>query len=140
MYCAVKTSILYGINSIDVSCEADVSSGMPYFSMVGFLSSDIKESKDRIKTAIKNSNVQFPAKKITVNISPASIKKSGSSFDLPIAIAILGAMGEIPTDNLKDIMFIGEMNLSGDILPVRGVLSCVLNLSLIHISEPTRPY
>ncbi len=143
MYCAVKTSILYGINSIDVSCEADVSSGMPYFSMVGFLSSDIKESKDRIKTAIKNSNVQFPAKKITVNISPASIKKSGSSFDLPIAIAILGAMGEIPTDNLKDIMFIGEMNLSGDILPVRGVLSCVLNclknkISYIFVPEENK--
>lgn len=127
MYCAVKTAILHGIDSIMVSCEADVSNGMPYFTMVGFLSSEIKESKDRIKTAIKNSNITFPSKKITVNISPASIKKSGSSFDLPIAISILGAMNEIPTDILNKCMFIGEMNLSGDILPVRGVLSCVIN-------------
>jgi len=126
MYCSVKTATLNGIESIPVTCESDVSNGLPNFSIVGLLSTEIKESRERVRTAIKNSKVKFPASRITVNISPASIRKSGTGFDLPIAVSILGAYGQIKTSALKDIMMIGEMNLTGEILPVKGVLSACL--------------
>jgi magnesium chelatase family protein len=126
MYCSVKTATLNGIESIPVTCESDVSNGLPNFSIVGLLSTEIKESRERVRTAIKNSKVKFPASRITVNISPASIRKSGTGFDLPIAVSILGAYGQIKTSPLKDIMMIGEMNLTGEILPIKGVLSACL--------------
>ncbi|MCR4782006.1 MAG: YifB family Mg chelatase-like AAA ATPase [Lachnospiraceae bacterium] len=123
MYCSVKTATLSGIDSIMVTCESDVSNGLPNFSIVGLLSTEVKESRERVRTAVKNSKIKFPASRITVNISPASIRKSGTGFDLPIAASILGAMGQIPLKKLESILMIGEMNLTGEILPIKGVLS-----------------
>ena len=88
MFCAVTSSAICGVESKKIMVEADVSDGMPLFSMVGFLSSEVREAQDRVRTALKNSGIQLPPKRITVNLAPADVRKSGSGFDLPIAVAI----------------------------------------------------
>ncbi len=126
MYCIVNTAITLGLDSVPVSVEADICNGMPMFSMVGFLASEVKESKDRVRTALNNCGYELPVKKITVNFSPANIRKSGSSFDLPVAIAVLGAMEIFPQEKLDSIMMLGELTLDGKICGVSGVLSMVI--------------
>ena len=106
-----------------VSVEADVSDGLPGFSISGQLASEVRESQERVRTALKNSGFRLPAKKITVNLSPAGIRKGGTAYDLPIAVAILGAFQMVRTDVLKDSMVIGELGLDGRVKPVSGVLS-----------------
>lgn len=106
--------------------EADVSDGLPGFSMVGYLSSQVKEAQDRVRTALKNSGFRIPAKKITINLSPADIRKEGTAFDLPIAIAILSAYGMIRSSGLFNCIFSGELGLDGTVKPVPGALSIVL--------------
>lgn len=122
MYSIVSTAIIYGIRSIPVFVEADVSGGLPTFEMVGFLASEVKESKERVRTALKNSGFVIPPKRITVNFTPANIRKSGSGFDLPIAVAVLAALGEIKIKNLDHIFLIGEVGLDGRLQPVSGIL------------------
>ena len=95
MYSLVHTATICGIDSMMISVEADISNGMPMFSMVGFLASEVKESRDRVRTALKNTGFELPVKRITVNFSPANIRKSGAGFDLPVAITILAAMNEV---------------------------------------------
>ena len=126
MYSLVHTATLCGIDSALVTVEADISSGMPMFSMVGFLSSEVKESKDRVRTAMKNCGYEIPVKKITVNFSPANIRKSGSGFDLPVAIAVLSAIGEIEKEKLEKTVLVGELSLDGKVSGVTGVLSMVI--------------
>ncbi len=126
MYCIVNTAITLGLDSIPISVEADISGGMPIFSMVGFLASEVKESKDRVRTALNNCGFDLPVKKITVNFSPANIKKSGSSFDLPVAVSVLGAMETFSPERLDSIMMVGELTLDGKICGVTGVLSMVI--------------
>lgn len=125
MYSIVSTAIIHGIESIPVSVEADVSDGMPVFEMVGFLASEVKESKERVRTALRNAGYLLPAKRITVNFTPANIRKNGSGFDIPIAVAILAAMGMVPAEILKDTFLIGEMGLNGKIQPVHGILPMI---------------
>ncbi len=126
MYSVVETAILRGIDGILVSVEADVSDGgLPVFEMVGFLSSEVKEAKERVRIALKNCGYQLPVKRITVNLYPADFKKSGSGFDLPIAIAILCAMKVILQENIDETLVAGEISLSGKILPVNGILPIV---------------
>lgn len=122
MYRVVKTAIVCGIESVPVRVEADVSDGMPIFEMVGFLSGEVREARERVRTALRNLGYALPAKRITVNLSPANVRKSGSSFDLPIAVAVLSAMGILPDGELDDMMIVGEVSLGGEILPIRGVL------------------
>lgn len=105
--------------------EADISDGLPSFDMVGVLSSEVKEARERVRTALKNSGFHLPPKRITVNLSPADLKKSGSGFDFPIAVAILCALGLFPAENLKKCMFCGELSLDGRLCPVSGVLPAV---------------
>lgn len=100
LYSIVSTAIIRGIDSMPVQVEADVSDGMPVFEMVGFLASEVKEARERVRTAIRNSGYRLPAKRITVNLSPANIKKTGSGFDLPVAVAILAALGIVPEQSL----------------------------------------
>ena len=97
MFCRVNGIGIAGMEGYLVRVEADVSSGLPGFSMVGYLGSEVKEARDRVLTALKNSGFQCPPRKITVNLSPADIRKDGTAFDLPIAVAVLGAYGLIPT-------------------------------------------
>lgn len=128
MYSSVKTAALQGIDSINVSCEADVSDGLPVFDLVGFLSTEVRESRERVRTALRNTGINLPAKRITINISPASIRKSGTSFDLPIAASILAAIGIIPEEILHRVIMIGELSLYGDVLPIKGVLPVALSM------------
>lgn len=125
MYSIVSTAIIRGIHSLPVQVEADVSSGMPMFEMVGFLASEVKEARERVRTALRNCGYVLPAKRITVNISPANIRKTGSGFDLPIAAAILAALGIVDRGRLCDLLIIGEIGLSGKIQPVEGILPVV---------------
>lgn len=126
MYSIVTTAILHGINSLIVQVEADVSNGLPVFDMVGFLASEVKESKERVRTALRNCGHQLPAKRITVNLSPANIRKCGNGFDLPITVAILSALGIVEETALKDTLVIGEIGLNGSVLAVDGILPIVL--------------
>ena len=126
MFCSVLSAAIYGIDAVKVQVEADVSDGMPQFVMVGSASSRVKEGQDRVKTALRNAGVAFPPKRVTVNLVPADIRKDGSRFDLPVAVAFLKAVGRIPPKSLSDAMIIGEVRLNGAIQGVTGVLSTVL--------------
>lgn len=126
MFCSVLSAAIYGIDAVKVQVEADVSDGMPQFVMVGSVSSRVKEGQDRVKTALRNAGVAFPPKRVTVNLVPADIRKDGSRFDLPVAVAFLKAVGRIPPKSLSDAMIIGEVRLNGAIQGVTGVLSTVL--------------
>ena len=123
MYSVVNTATIYGIDSKIISVEADISEGMPIFEMVGYLSSEVKEAKERVRSALKNAGYALPIKRITVNLSPASIKKTGAGFDLPIAVSILSAIGIIDCERLSSICICGEIGLDGKIQPINGILS-----------------
>ena len=122
MYNIINSSIIKGIESVPIFVEADISNGLPMFDMVGYLSSEVKEAKDRVRIALKNTGFELPAKRITINITPGNIRKSGNGFDLPIALALLSAMEKIPKEALENSFSIGELGLNGNILPVHGVL------------------
>jgi magnesium chelatase family protein len=123
MLAKVLSSALIGIDAILVQVEVDIAQGLPQFATVGLPEGAVKESKDRVKSALKNSGYEFPARRITVNLAPADIKKEGSSFDLPISAGILSATGIIKPSRLKDYLLLGELSLDGGIKPVRGCLS-----------------
>lgn len=125
MYSIVSTAIIRGIQSLPVFVEADVSDGMPMFEMVGFLAAEVKEARERVRTALRNSGYVLPPKRITVNFTPADIRKSGSGFDLPVAAAVLAALGFVPPEALTGTFVVGEVGLNGNIQPVHGVLPMV---------------
>ena len=126
MYGRVETSAIVGIDGRLVSVEADYGDGLPEFDMVGFLGSEVKEARERVRAALKNSGIIIPPGRLTVNLSPADLRKQGNSFDLPIAVSILVSIGIIPEDYVKDYSFIGELALDGRLRPVNGTLSHVL--------------
>jgi len=125
-FSSVISASLQGLFVEPVSVEADVSNGLPMFHMVGYLSSEVKEASERVRTAIRNSEIMFPVKKIVINLSPATVKKRGASFDLPIAVSILSAMGIICQEQLTDTLVIGELSLDGAVRKVTGVLPIVM--------------
>lgn len=125
MYSKVHSVAIQGVKGIPVLVEADASDGLPGFTMVGYLSAEVREAQDRVRTALKNSGFRLPSKKVTINLSPADIRKEGTSFDLPIAMAVLAAFGIIPQKVLNHSVFSGELGLNGEIKPVRGALSIV---------------
>ena len=122
MYSIVSTAIVRGIESIPIRVEADVTDGMPVFEMVGFLSAEVREARERVRTALKNSGFRLPPSHITVNLSPADLRKQGNYFDLPIALSVLAAAGFVRMDELENKIFIGELGLDGKIRPVNGTL------------------
>ena len=123
MFCRVNSIGISGMEGYQVRVEVDVSNGLPGFSMVGYLGSEVREARDRVLTAIKNSGFQCPPRKITVNLSPANIKKEGTAFDLPIAVGVLGAYGWISTDELRQVVIAGELGLNGEVKGIRGALT-----------------
>lgn len=127
MYSKTNTTSLIGLEGKLVEVESDITSGMPAFNIVGLPDSSIKESKDRVRVALINSSYKFPAGRITINLSPADLKKEGTQLDLPIAISLLSSMGVIdrPYD---DYIFLGELSLDGRILPIRGALAMVISM------------
>lgn len=122
MICKVYSGDINGIDVFRICVEADVSPGLPGFNMVGLPSSEVREARERVERAIINSGFEFPARRITINLSPANLRKQGSGFDLPIAVSVLAAAGVIKPDVLEDKMFTGELSLDGGINPIRGVL------------------
>ena len=123
MLALVSSHAPLGIDGHIVSVEVDVRRGMPGIDVVGLPDSAVRESRERVRVAIRNSGFKFPVDRILVNLAPAGFRKIGASFDLPIAIGILIASGQIPC--VKDLLMIGELNLSGGVNPVKGVLSAV---------------
>lgn len=126
MYYQVTSGIVLGVEGKLIRVEVDASHGMPYFSMVGYLSSEVKEAKERVISALRSVSFSLPPKRITVNLSPADIRKAGSSFDFPIAVAILGSFDFFPLKQLKDAFIAGEMSLEGTLRPVKGLLPMIL--------------
>jgi len=125
MFSKAYSAAIHGIEGLIVSVEADVSDGLPSFDMVGLLGSEVKEARERVRIALKNSGYQLPAKRITVNLSPADIRKEGTAFDLPVAIAILAAFGYISDEILKEFLIVGELSLNGNINRINGILPIV---------------
>ncbi|MCR5329800.1 MAG: YifB family Mg chelatase-like AAA ATPase [Lachnospiraceae bacterium] len=126
LFCSIASAAIYGIEARIIKCEADCTDGLPMFTMVGYLSSEVKEAKDRVRTAIRNSGFFMKPKHITVNLSPADVRKAGTAFDLPIAIAVMAASDIIPTDKFNKTLIVGELGLNGEIKAVSGVLPVVL--------------
>jgi len=122
MLAKVISGALIGIDAYPVEVEVDIAQGLPQFSTVGLPEGAVKESKDRVKSAIKNSGYDFPARRITINLAPADIRKDGAAFDLPIAVGLLSATGSVNSDRLKNYILLGELSLDGRVKPVRGVL------------------
>lgn len=112
MVCKVNCAAIMGVDVLPVIVETDICNGLPSFDMVGLLSYDIKESRERVRTAIKNSGFLVPPKRITINFSPGNIRKAGTYFDLPVAVSILWCL-DIIKCRLDDKMFVGELSLSG---------------------------
>ena len=125
MLSIIKSSALMGIDSYAVLVEVDLSSGLPAFDIVGLPDNAVKESRERVRTAIKNAGFSFPAKRITINLAPADTRKEGASFDLPIAVGILNAAGVLPEASTANYFISGELSLDGSVRPVNGVLPMV---------------
>ncbi|MBR2861828.1 MAG: YifB family Mg chelatase-like AAA ATPase [Clostridia bacterium] len=121
MLAKVESLGIFGIDGFSVTVECDVSAGIPSFEIVGLPDAAVKESKERVRSAIKNSGLEFPMGRITVNLAPADTKKEGPVYDLPIAVGLLAATKQIPSKFFSDSVFIGELSLSGEIKGVRGV-------------------
>lgn len=122
MFSKVLSAAVLGIDAYIVEVEAHLEGQLPYFATVGLPEGAVKESKERVNAAIKNSGFRFPQKRITINLAPADIKKEGSAFDLPMAIGILAAMGQIDQEHLLDFVILGELSLDGSLRPIRGAL------------------
>ncbi|MGD9022926.1 MAG: YifB family Mg chelatase-like AAA ATPase, partial [Deltaproteobacteria bacterium] len=126
MLSRVFSSAVLGVDAYTVEVEVDIRQGLPSFTTVGLPEAAVKESKDRVKSAINNSGYRFPDDRITVNLAPADVKKEGTGFDLPIALGILAATGIVPQDRLTEYLILGEVSLDGRIKPVRGSLPVAL--------------
>ena len=123
MYSRVYSAALYGLEGRLITVEADLSDGLPTFEMVGTLSGEIKEAASRVRTALKNTGWRLPPKRIVINLAPANVRKYGTAFDLPVAVAVLAAMGVIPAENLQGILLAGELGLGGEVRPVPGIMA-----------------
>jgi magnesium chelatase family protein len=123
MLAKVVSSAVLGVDAYLVAVEVDIALGLPTFNTVGLPDVAVKESRDRVKAAIKNSGFEFPAKRITVNLAPADVKKEGAAFDLPTAVGILAAQDLVKPEQLARLAILGELSLDGSVRPVRGALS-----------------
>ena len=119
---SLRTAAVFGVEACAVHVEVDVSFGLPAFTMVGLPDTSVRESRDRVRSAIRNSGFEFPPHRITVNLAPADVRKAGASFDLPIALGILAAQGIVERRHIADLVLLGELSLDGSIQATRGVL------------------
>ena len=126
MLARVKSGALRGVDAFLVEVEVDLAPGMPYFATVGLPEVAVKESKDRVRAALKNSGYKFPGNRITINLAPADVRKEGTGFDLPVALGILAAQGIVPQESLEKYIIFGELSLDGRLKPTRGILSMAL--------------
>ncbi|MBQ7918644.1 MAG: YifB family Mg chelatase-like AAA ATPase [Lachnospiraceae bacterium] len=135
MFRSVLTGCLSGVDANIIHTEVDVSTGLPGFSMVGSLSNEVKEAKERVQVALKNTDFDLPPNKITINLSPADIRKDGTCFDLPIAVGLLGCFGLFEEDRLRGTVFLGELGLNGELKAVNGVLPIVKAAAKLGVEE-----
>ena len=126
MYSSITTGAVHGIDSYLIRVETDISDGLPSFNMVGFMSGEVREAGERVRVALKNLGIYLPPQRITVNLSPAGIYKRGIVIDLPVCVGLLTCMGYISPDSTEDVLVAGEVGLNGEIRPVKGVLSIVM--------------
>lgn len=125
MFSTITTAAICGMNAVIVHVEVDVSHGLPGFLMVGYLGSEVREAGERVRVALKNSGISLPPMKITVNLSPADIRKCGTGYDLPVAVGILQSLGHVEEKQTQKIMFAGELSLDGEVNEIKGVLPMV---------------
>ena len=124
--CILNSRAREGMEAPPVTVEVQLAGGLPCMNIVGLPEMAVRESKDRVRGALHNGHFQFPAGRITVNLAPADLPKEGGRFDLPIALGVLGASGQLKTQGLPDLEFLGELALSGVLRPVQGVLPAAL--------------
>ena len=122
MLSRLRSAAVFGVEAYPVQIEVDVSFGLPSFTMVGLPDTTVRESRDRVRLAIRNSGFEFPPHRITVNLAPADVRKAGSSFDLPIALGVLATTGQLASAALENTLVLGELSLDGGINAIRGVL------------------
>ncbi len=139
MLSIVKSMSLQGLEGYLIDVQVDVSAGMPSWQVVGLPDTSVKESNERVRTAIKNSGYEFQSRKIVVNLAPADTKKEGSFFDLPIAVGVLINFEEIKRQNLEDTVFIGELSLNGKLNPIKGVLPICIEAKNLGIKRIILP-
>ena len=126
MFAQVWGETTFGLEGVPVRVEVDLSSGLPAFDLVGLADTAVRESRERVRAAIRNTGLHFPGERLTINLAPADVKKDGAGLDLPVAIGILSAMGELALpEDIGNAVFIGELSLDGLIRPVSGVLPMV---------------
>ncbi|MHB9029210.1 MAG: magnesium chelatase domain-containing protein, partial [Candidatus Latescibacterota bacterium] len=126
MFARARSSALLGVEAYIVEVEIDLELNLPAFAMVGLAEGAVRESRERISSAIKNTGYSFPQKRVTINLAPADVRKEGSAFDLPMAAGILAADGRIPQSALDRFVLVGELSLDGSLRHVRGVLPIAL--------------
>ena len=126
MYSMITTGALHGIESYLVQVEVSITQGLPCMEIVGYPGSEVKEAKERVRVALVNTGVMLPPMRITINLSPANVRKEGSSYDLPVAVGILAALSMIPEEELKEMLIIGELGLNGEVKFARGILPILL--------------
>ncbi|HET8759920.1 MAG TPA: magnesium chelatase domain-containing protein, partial [Nitrospiria bacterium] len=126
MLATVRSSAVFGLDGYVVDVEVDIAQGLPMFSIVGLPDLAVKEAKDRVRAAMKNTGLTFPIKRITVNLAPADVKKEGAGFDLPMAIGILVAEELLAAERVARFGLVGELSLDGRVRPVRGALPMAL--------------
>ncbi len=140
MYSKINTSVLQGLNGSIIEVESDLSRGLPVFNIVGLADAAIKESKERVRTAIKNSGYNFPLNRITINLAPANLRKEGSQMDLAIAIGILMADGFVLSNDVQNTVFLGELSLDGSINSIDGALPMIIAMRELGIKKCIIPY
>ncbi|MBE5936449.1 MAG: ATP-binding protein [Lachnospiraceae bacterium] len=126
MFCKSYCGAIVGVEAFIIQVEADINDGLPVFNLVGLLSSEVKEAKERVRSAIKNMGFRLPPKRIILNLSPADIRKEGTAYDLSIAMSLLGIIGCVETSMFDKILFVGELGLDGHINSVKGVIPLVI--------------
>lgn len=139
MLSITKTMTLHGLQGFLIDVQVDVSAGMPAWDIVGLPDTSVKEAKERVRTAIKNSGYELFSRKIVVNLAPADIKKEGSIFDLPIAVGILMSLDIIYRKGKEDTLLIGELSLNGNLNPIAGVLPICIEAKKLGIKKVILP-
>ena len=139
MLSIVKSMSLHGLDGYLVDVQVDISAGMPAWEVVGLPDTTVRESKERVRIAIRNSGFDFPSRKIIINLAPADKRKEGSFFDLPIAIGILLDLLVIQEQNLSDTVFIGELSLDGSVNKVNGILPMCIEAKKLGIKRAIIP-
>lgn len=140
MFSSVISSTISGVNAVLVNVETDVSNGMPCFTMTGIPSTEVRESGDRVRTAIRNSGYRLPALRIVINLSPAGVRKTGTALDLPIAVGILASAGVISATCITEYLIVGELGLDGRLHSVNGVLASVVSAQAQNIKKCIVPF